>query len=105
MGNNDDFGDDFANGFEYANNTLLSPHNLSKDAMKELLSCVEAARDFGSYNEFDAGIEAAIKQHVDNNIMCLNEDQGGDWYFCEESLSYKDRLTSREFMLQSRFND
>ena len=93
----------FRNGFYYANSTFSTFSTFSKgsfkDAIEELQSYVEESRTRGSYNDFDAGIEQYIKEHISRQCDALNEHEGGDWYFCNESLKFKDSLTSREIIL------
>lgn len=87
----------FRNGFYYANSTFSK--GSFKDAIEELQSYVEESRTMGSYNDFDEGIEQSIKQNIADQCDILNHYKGGDWYFCNESLKFKDSLTSREIIL------
>jgi len=87
----------FRNGFYYANSAFSK--GSFKDAIEELQGYVEESRTMGSYNDFDAGVEQSIKQNINDELNLMNDREGGDWYFCNESLKFKDSLTSREIIL------
>lgn len=87
----------FENGFKYAQ-SVFSENNF-RHSLEELNNYIEESRTFGSYNDFDAGVEQSIKQNISDEIDILNDREGGDWYFCEETLKFKDSLTSREIIL------
>lgn len=59
-------------GFDYAAGRLLKDGHTALAALKQQVSM---ARDFGSYNEFDKGIEEAIakfKEFLNNEVMPVN---------------------------------
>ena len=87
----------FRNGFYYANETFSG--NNFRHAIEELQGYVEESRTMGCYNDFDEGIEQSIKQNIADQCDIMNRDEGGNWYFCNESLKFKDSLTSREIIL------
>ena len=87
----------FKNGFDYAN-TTFDEHNF-RNAIKELQGYVEESKTWHEYDDFDKGIEQGIKERKMVQCLKLNEHDGGDWYFCNESLKFKDSLTSREIIL------
>jgi hypothetical protein len=80
-------------GFKHAK-TLFE--NISVcTAIEELDNYVDSSRAFGTYSDFDKGIDKAIKQTVDNEIDELNAGEGGDWYFCRNNFEFRDSLTDR----------
>lgn len=89
---------EYRNGFYFANATF-SQSLFFKDAIEELVSFIEESCTKGDYNDFDKGIEQSIKQNIADQCEILNLDKGGDWYFCSESLIFKDFLTDREIIL------
>lgn len=52
--------DEWLRGFRYADRILI---NRGKRGLNYLSSCTEAAKVMGTYDTFDAGIEAAIRFH------------------------------------------
>lgn len=84
-------------GFYYAYKTFA--HSTFNDAIEELREFVLMSNVEGAYSEFDEGIEKYVKQHISDQCDIFNRQQGGDWYFCEEALKFKDSLTSREISL------
>ncbi len=87
----------FKNGFKYANQVFCE--NNFRHSIQELNHYIEESKVFDSYDDFDRGVEQAVKEQTANTLNNLNETEGGDWYFCNESLVFKDSLTSREIIL------
>ncbi len=87
----------FKFGYEFAKRTFDENH--FKQAIFELESCVEYSKDFGEYDDFDKGVEQAIKECISEECDRLNAKEGGDWYFDKPSKSFKDTMTDREVVL------
>jgi hypothetical protein len=81
---------------EGSNHAKTLFENFSVDnAYEQLNEYVGNSRAFGKYDDFDKGIDEVINQTLDTHIDQLNDDFGGDWYFCRTDLKFKDSLTDR----------
>ena len=89
----------FNDGIDLAKEVFGDEQYSFADSIRYLQGYIEESKTWCEYDDFDKGIEHHIKIHIGETCHELNTGCGGDWYFCEESLKFKDSLTSREIII------